>query len=67
MPDVQKVFQNTLANFLLIDLDLGFTFLETARNTHRAGRGRSSVEKAQAALMAVRYFADEFAIAAFPN
>jgi hypothetical protein len=52
--------QQALIQFLNVDLDLAFTFLQTARFEARnnPARGKAAFEKAVAALVAIRRFQD---------
>jgi hypothetical protein len=46
--------QRTLTDFLRVDIDLGFTFLQSARTIRDPDRCKVSIENVRAVLQAIR-------------
>ncbi|MCU1325290.1 MAG: hypothetical protein JWN34_660 [Bryobacterales bacterium] len=53
---IRRSGQRTLVEFLRADLDLAFTFIETAAQSSDAGNAKALLRKAREALKAVRHF-----------
>ena len=54
--EIRAKVQRTLVEVLWTDIDVAFTFLETARITREPAHAQRAVENAQIALQSIRHF-----------